>query len=1001
MEFKQYHEDFSQTQTGLSPQRSYYIPFTQKMAVPVSREESGAFTLLSGTWDFAYFERFSAFSALVKPSSNLYETLSFSDTIPVPSNWQIAKLGQEGIDKPQYTNVEYPIPYDPPYVPRENPTGVYGRKIVLYKAAGRRQYMVLEGVDSCFYLFVNNQFAAYSEVPHSTAEVEVTDYLADGENEIVIAVPKYGKGTYLNDQDKFRLSGLFRDVYLLDRPDNHLRDFKIETTVQEGGAKARIDVVLQGELTEPAEASLSDPSGKQLGELTLTDGVLSMEMENPALWTAETPTLYNLTLTCAGEYITQWVGIREISVKDSVLLINGKPVKLKGVNRHDSNALTGYAITEDMMLADLKLMKRHNINAIRTSHYPNDPRFMELCDRYGFYVIDEGDLECHGVITNGVGGGYGNFNAIANDPVWQTMILERMERLVQRDKNRAGVIIWSVGNESGWGVNMSKAITYIKEMDSTRPVHYEGAAAVGGYPNETYPGPDVVSRMYADTVWCDDFCKSQRDPRPLVLCEYCHAMGNGPGDLWEYAQIIDTYPNMAGAFVWEWCDHVVKTGETEEGTPIYAYGGDFGDFPNAGNFCVDGLIFPDRTPSPGLLEYKYVMQPVRVEAVDLKKGLFSVSNKYDFISLDHTECLWQLTCDGKETASGRLTVSAAAGESVPVTLPYTLPEEGLCYVKLSFVQKASHPFVEQGDEIAFTQYELPVSEAKQPVKASGQVYYTENEDSIVITGTNFVYTLDKNEGAFSSVQVQGKELLLKPMTFNLWRAPTDNDNHIKNEWKNRCGYDRLQTRTYETAVSGDSSCVAIDCTLSFGAAPLAPMVRAKVCWTVTGTGEVTMNTIVTLHKDAEFLPRFGLRLFLDKSFDKLSYFGYGPHESYMDTFHASYRGIFDGFAKDQLTPYIKPQEAGNHYDSRWAILQSRAGSAVSVRGESFDFSALPYSQEEIQATGHYHEFGPQQHTVLCVDYRQSGVGSHACGPALLEKYRLKGNFEFAVTFSFE
>ena len=992
------HEDLAIAKLGSEPQRAYYVPFERPTGAFEKRETSALFHSLSGEWGFRYFPSFADFCRLVQ-ESGLPEP---DGTIAVPSNWQISRADLPGIDRPQYTNIAYPIPFDPPYVPVENPTGLYTRTFSWKVREGRRGYLVMEGVDAAFYLFVNGTFTGYGEIPHSTAEFDVTPYLQEGENRIHVAVLKWCKGTYLDDQDKIRLSGIFRDVYLLDRPENHVTDYTVRTSLPDGET-AEVAVELKGTASAGAAVSLFDPEGNRL-ETQNADpkGNVRFLVQNPRLWNAEEPTLYELRIEAAGEHFAEAVGLREIRIEDSVFHINGAPVRFRGANRHDSDPVTGYAVTEEAMERDLRLMKAHNINAVRTSHYPNDPRFYQWCDRLGLYVIDEADLECHGVTMTGLGGYEDSFNRLADDPAWLGLFLERQIALVERDKNRPCVVMWSMGNESGWGCNFEECLRWIHERDTTRPVHYEGASNVGGYPGDSQPGPDVTSRMYPGIDWCRTYCESRRDPRPLVLCEFCHAMGNGPGDIGDYWEALDRYPQFAGGFIWEWCDHAVEAGRTESGEPRYLYGGDFGERHHDGNFCADGLVMPDRTPSTGLLEVKAVWRPVDVRPVRLEEGRIAVVNRLDFRTLSHLRGTWEITRNGETFSRGDLPLlNTPARGTEEIQLPYTLPEDGVCALNLRFYQQDEAAGIPAGTEAAFVQLSLPVQPAAECPETSlgGRVICQRQGDSFVLSAGPSTLVYDSQTAAFRSWSVRGRELLRQPMSFQVWRAPTDNDRNIQNTWR-RAGYDHLKTRVYHTAVREENGACVLESAISLvPEQTLAPMIRADVCWTVQSDGRVHLETRVRVEEAAPYLPRFGIRLFLSESIDNLTYFGYGPYESYIDAHQASHMGRFVSTVKEQAVPYIRPQEQGSHYACTFAELTAPDGTGLRAEGRPcFDFSALPYSAEELEAAPHRHDLPPSSGPVWSLDYRQSGIGSNSCGPELAEAYRLgEKTFTFAVS----
>ena len=996
MKLERYFESITDLHPGCEAPRSYYIPYHSAVSAQVGqRSKSQRFLSLCGDWAFSYYHSMEEIpQTIVEPSVKIG---SFP-TIPVPSCWQL-----HGYDAPQYTNYRYPFPYDPPYVPLENPCGVYLRDIEVEVAplGGQRRYLVFEGVDSCFYLFVNGKLAGFSQVSHGMSEFDVTDLLTDGINRIAVIVMKWCAGSYFEDQDKWRLSGIFREVYLLSRPTGHVRDLRVTTGLSPDFRHAEITVTLDAPSPEAAQAMLLSPDGSNLGEAEAdASGRIVFQVEHPILWSAETPETYTVILECAGEWIPETVGVRELKADDGVFKINGRAVKLRGVNRHDFHPGSGSAVTMEQMEKDLLTMKRHNINAIRASHYPNDPRFLLLCERMGFYLIDEADVETHGVIMR-----YGQYDeklfaTLADDPDYETILMDRWERLVKRDVNRCCVVMWSMGNESGWGRNFEKGAQMIKALDSTRLLHYE---SVWGRPEGSGGDPealDVVSRMYPSTSWCQDYLENEKDKRPLVLCEYSHSMGNSAGDYKDYWDLIYAHPRFCGAFVWEWCDQGLKLGETTEGKEKFGYGGDFGEALHDGNFCVDGLLDVHRQPNPGLLELKYVVQPVRVEAVDLKRGNFLVTNLYDFTYLSRFDCVWELTNYGKKIAGGSL-----GGLVIPpqktenIHIDYVLPEQGECWLKISFRQIGEDGYFHDKEEMGFAQFRLPVQANKISVPMKkGSLAVTERGISLSIAGEGFTYLFDKHTGLFTSMAVSGEELLASPMEYSAWRAPLDNDMFIRGEFQ-RAGYDRLRPRVYGVSYyeQADGS-VLITCESSLGADSLVPRIRLLSRFTVNRSGEIGCGVEVEVDESAPFLPKFGLLLPMPLKYQNLDYFGLGPGESYIDKCHASYMGRFKGEVNSLFHSYLKPQECGAHIGVKYAALTSNDKiGLMAVSDDSFTFSALPYSAKELQAANHEFALPAPRMVWFSVDYKQSGVGSNSCGPRILERYQFKEKrFTFKV-----
>lgn len=970
-------------------------------------EERGAspyFLLLNGDWAFNY-----APTPAEAPQD--IAGLSFEveawPAIPVPSNWQM-----HGYDIPQYVNVQYPYPVDPPRVPMDNPVGTYYRTFSLPKLWMERQvFLLFQGVNSAFYVWINGQLAGYSQGAHLPSEFNITPYVRLGENQIVVQVLKWSDGSYLEDQDFWRLSGIFRDVYLYATPGVHLQDYRARTNFGASYTDATLSLRALVKNDEDSAADglrlslrLLDEAGcevlaETLGTVQVAVGetaVLEADfpVSAPAKWTAETPALYTLLLTLAdaGGNVLQvescQLGFRQVEVKDQQLFVNGVSVKLKGVNRHDSHPDFGHAVTLESMVEDITLMKRHNINTVRTSHYPNDPRWYDLCDRYGLYVIDEADLETHGMHP---------VSGLSRDPEWREAYLDRVVRMVERDKNHPSVIIWSLGNESGFGDNHVAMAEWVHANDPTRLVHYEGATGWGnaseGLDNSMM---DLVSTMYPTVDSIIEEGQRTDDPRPYFMCEYAHAMGNGPGNLKEYWEAIYRYPRLIGGCVWEWTDHGLPRC-TAEGEEWYAYGGDFGDQPNDGVFCIDGLVFPDRIPHSGLTELKKVLEPVVVEAVDLAAGRLRVRNRYDFLTLAHLAPSWQLTRDGVVLQQGTLAPLATPPDGEEeITLPYTLPagEAGAHYwLTISFGEMHERWWAERGYEVAWAQFALPVdtppmaalSHAEMPHLQAG-----ESEDTILIEGETFTLVFDKRRGAISSWAYQGMELLAEGPSLDIWRAPTDNDNYIATQWR-QAGLDRLVPYTLSATLQcGEPALARVIMHVRYGAATLLPRFECQFVYTIYGTGDVLLETTVTPAEGLPALPRLGVQLVLPGRFDHFTWYGCGPHESYSDRKESARVDVYAGTVQEQYVPYIRPQENGNKSETRWAAVTDARGLGLLAVGQPLlEVSAHHYSAQDFTTAQHTFELQPRDATYLHLDIAQHGLGSASCGPAPLPKYVLE------------
>jgi len=989
---EKYWENPEILQVNAEKPRAYYIPYADAdKAVIRERAFSPFYLNLNGMWHFRYHE------SVMDVTDNFYtEEVECTqwDKILVPSNWQL-----QGYDKPHYTNVNYPYPFDPPYVPNDNPAGIYTRVFNLPKGwENKEKYIVFEGVNSCFYLWINGRFVGYSQGSRIPAEFNIGNVLKEGKNRVTVMVLKWCDGSYLEDQDLWRWSGIFRDVYILARDKNHIRDVFIKTKILDDYKKAIVSCHIEAVNACEVKAVLTDAATSKISEKSAVisqEGKIEFEIDNPILWSAETPYLYKLFLYSGEEVIVFHVGIRKIEICNGVFQINGRAVKLKGVNRHDSHPEFGQAIPLKHMENDLKLMKCHNINTIRTSHYPNDPRFLELCDEYGFYIVDEADLECHGCTTAG------DFHYLSKDTEWQKAFLDRAQRLVERDKNHPCVIMWSMGNESGYDVNHIKMAEWTRQRDPDRPVHYEGAAS--GYKGNSYTDCfDVESRMYPSCDYVEEYGKNKNNVKPLFLCEYSHAMGNGPGDLKDYWDIIYKYPNLMGGCVWEWTDHGIKT-TTPDGIEYYAYGGDFGDMPNDGNFCLDGLVYPDRTPHTGLLELKKVIEPIKTEVVNLQEGKITVENLYDFIDLSHIVLNWRIEKNGKTIQQGEMSdLQVAPKEKTELILPYSVEvkEKERCYLNLSYTQKFDTLWAPKGHEITFEQFEFPVKKKARKNTAVPDFNVIKDDRFISVIGYNFEYVFDMQKGSFNKISKNGMDMICKMPKFNVWRAPTDNDIKIKNEWIKE-GYDRLDTHVYDSSViQEDSKSITIEVRFSLGGYIKFPVLHACSQWTILGNGDIQLDVKANIREGLPFLPRFGLQLVMPKGNEEVTYYGYGPHESYIDKRRSVRKGQFSFTVDEMFENYIVPQENGSRYGTEWAMVSNAFGMGLLFIGEpEFSFNAAHYTPEDLTAATHNYQLKKREETIVNIDYKMSGVGSNSCGPELAPQYRLSEkeiNFKLTI-----
>ena len=989
-----YYENLSVLHENTMPARAYYIPASRRMDNLVEhREESDRMQLLNGTWKFQYFN--SIYDIQDSFFEKNYDTENF-DEIQVPSVWQMA-----GYDTHQYTNIRYPFPFDPPYVPQDIPCGAYVHNFEYSRdEKASKAFLNFEGVDSCFYVWINGSYVGYSQVSHMTSEFDVTDVLQDGTNTVAVLVMKWCDGSYLEDQDKFRMSGIFRDVYILKRPKQAISDYHIKTRIEDMLAKVEIEMKFYSPLN--VKISIEDRNGAvvALGSIA-EEGTAVLEIASPELWNTENPYLYKLILETENEVIVDHIALRKIEIKDQVIYLNGQKIKFRGVNRHDSDPVTGFTINLEQITTDLTLMKQHNFNAIRSSHYPNAPFFYEMCDKYGFMVIDEADIEAHGpfMIYRKEDTDYNRFKRwnekIADDSVWEEAIVDRVKLMVERDKNRFCIVMWSMGNESAYGCNFEKALEWTKNFDPDRITQYESARYRNYDETYDYSNLDVYSRMYPALSEIQEYLDKDGS-KPFLLVEYCHSMGNGPGDFEDYFQMIQDNDKMCGGFVWEWCDHAIAHGTAENGKTIYAYGGDHGEEIHDGNFCMDGLVYPDRTVHTGLLEYKNVYRPARVISYDKESGELVLHNYMDFDDLkDYVKISYELTQDGLVISKGILPEFSVAPHGEGKTnLKISVPENGKCYLKLIYYLKKEMPLLEENHILGFDEIEVSQKDAKcqlaekwvEKTVTDSELQVSEDDTQIHIKGREFAYTIDKRTALFTEMKFAGREYLNHPMELNIWRAPTDNDMYIKSEWK-KAHYDKAYTRAYTTEVVQGKHGVKIVSHASVVAETVQKILDVTITWKIEAAGKIDADIAVT--KDDEFpdLPRFGVRMFLDKKLSAVRYFGMGPQESYCDKHQAASHGLYRADVGDLHEDYIRPQENGSHYDCEYVELNNSRYGIVASAEKAFSFNASYYTQEELEKKTHNYELIESDSVVFCVDYALNGIGSNSCGPVVLDQYR--------------
>ncbi len=1012
-----HYEDLKIMHENTMPSRAYYMPASHDMGPLVEdRFSSDRVICLNGTWEFQYFN--SIYDLQEKFYEQGYDCSRFTQ-VEVPGVWQ-----NYGYDSHQYTNVRYPIPLDPPYVPQENPCGAYVRKFYYeIPEEAPRAYLNFEGVDSCFYVWVNGKYVGYSQVSHATSEFDVTEVLKNGENTLAVLVLKWCDGTYLEDQDKFRMSGIFRDVYFVNRPENVVYDYFTTTEIQEEQAVITVQASYQGKAV-PTKLTLYDAEHKEIASQVFQENTGTVYthkavilVKEPNLWNPEQPYLYTLVLETEGEVITDRIGLREICVKDAVLYVNGTAIKFKGVNRHDSDPVTGFVIGLEQMKKDLQMMKESNFNAVRSSHYPNVPYFYQLCDEYGFFVIAEADNESHGTQSQYLkDSNWENVSRkwnerISDNPEFIPATLDRTKLCVHREKNRPCIIIWSMGNECGYGCTFEEALKWTKGFDSTRLTCYESSFYRSDRRKYDYSNIDIFSRMYPSLEEIQEYMDKKPD-KPLLLIEYCHAMGNGPGDLEDYFQIIYEYDVLCGGFVWEWCDHAIYQGQAANGKEKYLYGGDFGEEVHDGNFCMDGLVYPDRTPHTGLLEYQNVYRPARVVSFCQKTGELCLENYMNYVDLkDYIYLVYEVNCDGKllEKKQFILQESVLPHKKGTILLDITVPDSGKCYLKVSYHLKHGTSVMAQGSGMGFDEILLKNQDGRNrqatalletQEQKEAEVQVSETDRFLSIRSDTFFYVYNKLSGLFEQLSVDGEELLETPMELNIWRAPTDNDRKIKQEWID-AGYDRSKARAYDTHWEMNGEGIRIYSTVSVAAVAIQKVLDIEAVWKIYRTGEISVKMHVK--KDREFpqLPRFGIRLFLRGEYENLKFYGLGPHESYRDKCRSCSHGLYDTTVEEQHEDYICPQENGSHTDCDYLMLEKENQTVTAVSSRPFSFNVSYYSQEELTRKAHNFELEKSGSTIVCLDYAQNGIGSNSCGPELRKEYQFtEETFTFDMKFLF-
>ena len=997
-------EDISLDHKNRKKARAYFNSFpTKEEALLNEKKYTHAHKVLNGNWKFLFLE-----APEYSPKNFFKQDYDCSnwDDIVVPGNWQM-----QGYGKMHYSDFWFIFPINPPYVPTENPTGIYRRNFYISeKWKGGRVILKFNGVDSAFHLWINGKEAGYSKGARIQAEFDITDLIEVGENSCTVRVYQWSDGTYLEDQDMWWLSGIFRDVELYLQPTTSVEDFYIVTDLDENYNNGKLTIEskignLASGYTLSYELLNAENKTVFLEEQKVEGEKVSFEkaIESPLKWSAESPYLYNLLITLKhnGEVIQvipQKIGFRKIELAGETFLVNGVAIKFKGVNRHDYNPRNGRVVAKEEIEADIKLMKQHNINAIRTSHYQNQDYLYELCDIYGMYVIDETDLECHGFGTTE------EFDWISNDPNWEKAYVNRIERMIERDKNHPCIIMWSLGNEASFGCNFRAMGKRAKEIDSTRLLHYEG--------DEEAEVADIYSSMY---TWLDhpkapnleDWILETK--KPHIMCEYCHAMGNGPGNLKEYQDLFYKYDKLQGGFIWEWFDHGIET-ISDEGQVYYRYGGDFGDTPTRGNFCIDGLLMPDRTPSPGLLEYKKVIEPVETTAVDLQKGIIKIRNRYDFVNLDHLDLVYFIMKDDKVISSSKVQIKdIAARTEKEIKLDYSLDfivEKGAeYYLNISYRLNKETSYAARDFQLATAQFKLPIESEKLVVKPQGRLQLIDEEFKIIIKGEDFEVAFDTVKGNMLYAMKDDYKVLNKGPRLNFWRAPIDNDMHILQDYYKKhflhVMHEVVEEFTYE--VKEDH--IFVRAQVINGASNASWYFKSIYEYKIYASGDILFAVKGTPAGRAgvppKMLPRIGVKLEVNKECFQTKWCGRGPGESYSDSKLCNLIGVYEKTVDQLFTNYVKPQENGNRTDCKWVRLANDRGFGVmAVAKDKLDFSAMYYEAVDLEKAKHTIDLKKRDYIVLNIDYKQNGLGTNSCGQNQLEQYRCKfESFELEMKLS--
>jgi beta-galactosidase len=1024
-------------QANRLPSRATAYPYPdQKLAQGNDRKASPWFLSLDGQWDFHLAQKPEEVPVdFIETAYDPSENPAWMK-MPVPGNWTLNGT----FDRPHYTNVAMPFPEEPPRVPEKNPTGCY-RTVLKLPETWRDRRIVLHfgGAESVLYVYVNGQPVGLSKDSRLPSEFDITPFVTVGQENVVCAVViKYSDASFIEDQDQWWMGGLHREVYVYSTAPVYLSDLfavgSLENNYRDGRLKitAKVGFLAQPEENWQIEAQLFDSKGKPAfrkplnavvpvgpkGSWPRIQAEFDQAIKKPLVWSADRPNLYRLVVTLKNpqgkvvESTSTRIGFRTIEVRDRMLLINGKRVLIKGVNRHDHHDTKGKALDRETMLLDALTMKRFNVNAVRTSHYPNDPHWLDLCDEIGFYVIDEANLESHAY-----------YHQVCRDPRYASAFVERAVRMVERDKNHACIMLWSLGNESGYGPNHDAMAGWIRGYDSSRPLHYEPGIWLQGVNRQLSKEPynsgfrvtDIVCPMYPSIEMIIKWATDKKHPdrkRPLIMCEYSHAMGNSNGSLADYWDAFETYPGLQGGFIWEWIDHGLKQ-KTADGKDYWAYGGDFGDVPNDLNFVCDGLVWPDRTPHPGFYEFKHLAQPVK--AIAFKNGVLEIKNKQDFDTLAWIHGEWELKVSGKIVAKGKLSTLKTAPqktEKLKLKLPALVLqpcEEAFLNFRFTSAQKTS--WCDAGHVVGWDQIALPAKKAPKAAVKPGQpqehlLIIQQSSGAVTIGNDSLKLTVSKDSGLVDSLKWKGHDLFVTGPKLQLWRGPTDNDG-IKGwgaegrplgRWRKQ-GLEQLVLKPVTTKATPNRD-GSVTLTLEHIGSCVASKkaVHHQETYTVTTDGRILVENVFTVDKAVADLPRLGVVLSLKPGLEKLKWFGRGPFENYWDRKRSSFIDLYESTVTDQYVPYIVPQEHGNHTDVRWLSLQNgKAGLRVTAQG-LLEFTASHYTAHDLYAAKHTYDLAPRPEVILSLDLHQRGLGTASCGPDTLEKYRIAaGKYRFAYS----